>query len=404
MEEKKSLVRVFVKGGILSPDTFLEILTTAKSLGAEFIHLGSRQDLLFSAKDKSKDILDQAFSSIQVQHEVNAFTHQNIVSSYVALDVMASKKWLNQYLYKHILDQFDFSAKYRINLVDPSQSLVPLFTGNINFIASDIDNYWYVYLRFKQFENIPFVYGKLVHSDDLSSLAKVLNDLDRVTNEPEEFWHKQMDNLDIETRSIDEPLKYPQPAFPYYEGLNRESGGNYWLGLYWRNNKFSINFLIALCERSIETHVHTISLTPWKSLIIKGIEEKYLVGWEKLMGRYGINLRHSSLELNWHLPLLSEESLQLKNYLVRALDQQDISTSGLTFTVKPNDDIYLFTSVVIEMNTEGEDGNRTYNILYAKDFNPNSATYLTYVKNVTQSVLPALLMELSVMYFDQIED
>ncbi|MEP3389010.1 MAG: rubredoxin domain-containing protein, partial [Reichenbachiella sp.] len=106
----------------------------------------------------------------------------------------------------------------------------------------------------------------------------------------------------------------PEPAFPYYEGLNREPGGNYWLGLYWRNNKFTINFLIALCKRCMETNVGKISLTPWKSLVIKGIEESYLLGWEKLMGRFGINLRHSSLELNWHLPVLSEEALELKNY------------------------------------------------------------------------------------------
>ncbi|MEP3389011.1 MAG: rubredoxin [Reichenbachiella sp.] len=76
----------------------------------------------------------------------------------------------------------------------------------------------------------------------------------------------------------------------------------------------------------------------------------------------------------------------------------------MTFTIKPNDDIYLFTSVAIEINTAEGDGSNTYNILYAKSFNPNSAEYITYVKNVTKNVLPALLMELSVMYFDQIDD
>ncbi|SMD36997.1 Rubredoxin [Reichenbachiella faecimaris] len=403
--EKKNLVRVFVKGGILSPGDFLQILTTAKELGTEFIHLGSRQDILFPAKDQSKALLQNIFKSINTEYEINEFTHQNIVSSYVALDVMPNKKWLVPHVYHYILDSFDFRAKYRINLVDPSQSMVPLFTGNINFIATSTDNYWYMYLRLKQFNNLPIPYAKIIHGYDLAKAALALNELE-LNDESlsAEDIFSAVDQLEINTLNPVEDLNFPEPAFPYYEGLNREPGGNYWLGIYWRNNKFSINFLIALCKRCMETNVGKISLTPWKSLIVKGIEENYLVGWEKLMGRFGINMRHSSLELNWHLPVLSDEALELKNYLVRALDQQDISTSGLTFTIKPNDDIYLFTSVVIEINTAEGDGSNTYNILYAKSFNPNSAEYVTYVKNVTKNVLPALLMELSVMYFDQIDD
>ncbi|WP_420582783.1 rubredoxin [Reichenbachiella sp.] len=403
--EKKNLVRVFVKGGILSPGDFLRILTTAKELGTEFIHLGSRQDILFPAKDRSQALLENIFKSINTEYEVNEFTHQNVVSSYVALDVMPNKKWLVPHVYHHILDSFNFRAKHRINLVDPSQSMVPLFTGNINFIASTTDNYWYLYLRLKQFDNLPIPYSKVIHGYDLAKAAKALNDLDMNDDSlSSQDIFSVVDQQELNTLNPEEELKYPAPAFPYYEGLNREPGGNYWLGLYWRNNKFTVNFLIALCKRCMETNVGKISLTPWKSLIIKGIEENYLLGWEKLMGRFGINLRHSSLELNWHLPVLSEEALELKNYLVRALDQQDISTSGLTFTIKPNDDIYLFTSVAIEINPAEGEGSNTYNILYAKSFNPNSAEYLTYVKNVTKNVLPALLMELSVMYFDQIED
>lgn len=402
--QKKNLVRVFVKGGILSPGDMLKILTTAKELGTDFIHLGSRQDILFPSKDRSKGLLENIFKSINTEYEVNEFTHQNIVSSYVALDVMPNKKWLVPHVYHHILESFDFRARHRINVVDPSQSMVPLFTGNINFIAASTDNYWYLYLRLKQQDNKPVAYDKLIHGYDLSKVAKSLNEKvleDSALNASTIFsW---IDQLEINTINPLEELKYPEANFPYYEGLNREAGGNYWLGLYWRNNRFTISFLIEVCKRCIETRVGKISLTPWKSLIIKGIEENYLVGWEKLMGRNGINLRHSSLELNWHLPVLSDEALELKTYLVRALDQQDISTSGLTFTIKTNDDIYLFTSVVIEIEGNHEDG-KTYNILYSKDFNPNSAKYLTFAKDVTKNVLPALLIELSVVYYDQIED
>lgn len=402
--KKQDLVRVFVKGGILSPGDFLKIMKIAKDLGSDYVHFGSRQDILFPVKERNKEVLDETFKSINTEYEVNQFTHQNIVSSYVALDVMPNRKWLVPHVYHYILDSFEFKPKYRINLVDPMQSMVPLFTGNVNFIASKEDNFWYLYVRFNSLSNKPVAYSKLIYGYDLCKVANAIDEIDPENNQiSESDLFKELDKLNLNTQNPEEDLKYPDANFPYYEGLNREPGGNYWLGLYWRNNKFNINFLIELCKRCMDTNVGKISLTPWKSFVVKGIEESYLIGWEKLMGRFGINLRHSALELNWHLPVLHESSIELKNYLVRALDQQDISTTGLTFTIKPNDDIYLFTSVVIEMNPSQSDIT-TYNILYSKDFNPNSSEYFTYVKNATKEVLAALLIELSHMFYDQLEE
>ena len=402
--KKQDLVRVFVKGGILSPGDFKKIIVTAKNLGTDYVHFGSRQDILFPVKEKNKEVLDATFKSINTEYEINEFTHQNIVSSYVALDLMPNRKWLVPHVYHYIIDSFEFKPKYRINLVDPMQSMVPLFTGNINFIASKTDNFWYLYVRFKTMDNRSISYPKLIYGYDLSKVATAICSLDMdsgLFDEKDIFG--LIDKLDINTINPEEELKFPSNNFPYYEGLNREAGGNYWLGLYWRNNQFNINFLIHLCDRCMETNVGKISLTPWKSFVVKGIEPTHLIGWEKLMGRFGMNLRHSSLELNWHLPVLHDKALELKNYLVRALDQQDISTSGLTFTVKPDNDIYLFTSVVIEMNPT-TNGVSTYNILYSKNFNPNESEYITYVKNATKEVLPALLIELSQMYYDQLDE
>ena len=99
-------------------------------------------------------MLEQTFKAINAQYEINSFQYQNICSSYVTVDLIPGKSWLVSYVYINILDSFDYEPKLRINVVDPSQGLVPLFTGNINFIASSMDNYWYIYLRLNgQVEN-----------------------------------------------------------------------------------------------------------------------------------------------------------------------------------------------------------------------------------------------------------
>lgn len=403
--EVKDLVRVFVKGGIISPGDFLKIILVAEKLGADYLHFGSRQDILFPAKEKSKAILDKAFESIQFHYEINTFTYQNISSSYVSQDILPGKKWLASHIYHYILDSFTYRPKFRINLVDPSQSLVPLFTGQINFIASNQENYWYVYLRFKDIHDTPWQMPLLVYNEDLVKVAEAIEASDFVVKgwNYEQVFSHLTENTKMNTQPVTEGLVLPETHFPYYEGINRLADGKYWLGLYWRNNKFKTTILRAVMERCMHTEVGKVSLTPWKSFIIKGIFEKDRIGWEKLLGKFGMNLRHSALELNWHLPALDEEALALKIYLVRELDQMDISTYGLTFTIKSAKDITLFTSIVIEKN-EPENSGDTYNILYSKNFNPNITEYQVYARQVDKSVLAPLILELSLIYFENLTD
>ena len=52
---------------------FLKIINTANNLGAEYIHFGSRQDILFPVKERNKNALDETFRSINTEYEVNEF-------------------------------------------------------------------------------------------------------------------------------------------------------------------------------------------------------------------------------------------------------------------------------------------------------------------------------------------
>lgn len=401
----KDLVRVFVKGGIISPGDFLKILIVAEKLGAQHIHFGSRQDILLPVKEQDQVSLDQTFRSIRTAYEINSFNYQNIASSYVAQDILPSKPWLISHIYHYVLDSFDYRPKLRINVVDSSQSLVPLFTGQINFVASNQENFWYVYLRFREMEETPWQMPLLVYTEDLVKVAKTVEQvyLTQGLTNYQELFRIVSETTPMNTQPVTEDLVLPETHFPYYEGINRLRGDKNWLGLYWRSNEYRIATLKAIMKRCIDTEVGKVSLTPWKSFIIKGISDKDLIGWEKLMGKFGMNLRHSALELNWHLPALNKEALDLKFYLVRELDKQDISTYGLTFTIKTSNDITLFTSIVIEKNTDIPE-TTSYNILYSKNFNANEIEYRTYASDVPKTVLTSLIVELSQMYFDNLDD
>lgn len=409
--EKHDLVRVFIRGGVVSPGDMMQILETAADFGNEVIHFGSRQDILFPVNIRSKAILDHTFQAIRTEYDFDGNNYQNIVSSYVAADMLPATSWLHSDTYLYILDDFEkYRSRLKINLADPRQTLVPLFTGNLNFVASRQENYWYLYLNLPEYGGELQRWPALVFTFDVVRTVKALEAV--YLQQPglplADLFSQTMARVQVNNRPLTEDLELPRAPFPAYEGMNKMAGDKYWLGLYWRNNGYPINFLKALCELCVETNIGKISISPWKSFILKGIAEKDKIRYEKLLGKYGINMRHSSLELNWHLPVLDEEALQLKRYLVRTFDQNDISTEGLTFAVKTVP-MELFTSIVVEKNPVSQyagtyDLLPTYQVLYCQDFNPNKRQYLTYARDVLQEDLAPLLMKLSLLYYEQLNN
>lgn len=403
----KEPYRLMINGGVLSPGELKYICEAAEGLGLNAISFGSRQDIIFPEEiDESKF---SQFDKIKFVRPKNDGV-ENIASSYVSSEILPSTSWLTSDRYLYILEQFKHKTKLRINVIDPKQRLVPLFTGNVNFIASHNDDYWYLYLRLPGWKNTK-MYPALIYSWDMDKIELAIENI--LIEEPENVetvFELVSDAVDTNNRTVDKPLEVPFYPFPYYEGMNRIGTDRYWLGLYWRNNRYDLKFLKAMCDLCSENKIGKISITPWKSFIVKGISSKFKLQWEKFLGKFGINVRHSMLEMNWHVPVNDKEALNLKKYLVTNFDQNDISTYGLTFGITSyNSDTYNFTSIVIEKNRQPEIKGDfkirdTYNLLYAKNFDPNTREYFMHVQDVDMVELPGLLMELSKLYFEQLGD
>lgn len=406
-DNKNDLIRVFAKGGILSPADLLNIMEVSTTLGNSHIAFGSRQDVIFPSHGRTIRQIARKCESLNMGYEVGTdkSVYQNIVSSCAAVNVTDTTRWVKEGVYQEIIDDFDYLPKLKINIVDPVQSMVPLFSGEINFVASPLDHYWYLYIRNPRNGDVLERWPRLIFSQDIMRLARILEET--MLNNPgfvvEELYMVLQGKIKVNYRKIEHSLQIAEPNFPYYEGLNALQNGKYWLGLYWRNNQYTVEFMRAACRLCKETNIGKISIIPWKSFIIKNIKAEDCLRWEKLMGKFGINMRHSSLELNWHLPVYDQEALELKRFLTHELNKQDISTFGLTFSIKTFRNYYWFTSVVIERSTDERMAiQESYNILYAKDFNPNHTTYFEYAKAVKKELIPALLIELSKMYFRQL--
>jgi len=401
---KKSLYRLSVRGGILSPGELLRIIELARGLGQDGFHFGSRQDILFHCAPPGGEVMAR-FPKLRLE-EISASKTSNIVCSYVAADIYTRTPWLTSATYLYVLEQFGTEPEFEINITDPRQRLTPLFTGHLNFIASAKEDFWYLYVRLPGWTEME-VFPALVHTWDIVNLAGAVDGETGVDNMPD-FVTLANAGQDLNLQSIDRDLSIPFYPFPYYEGMNRLDAAHYWLGLYWRNNWYDLDFLAATCELCMAHRIGKICITSWKSFIINGIPDGRRIEWEQLLGRFGINARHSSLELNWHLPVADADALELKRYLVREFDRRDISTYGLTFGIAAN---YArpFTSIVIEREqsvamVDGFAVRPTYNLRYARNFDPNTRHYVEYARQVDKAELVELMLELSRLYFERLNE
>lgn len=399
------LTRLIVKGGVISPGELREVVNMGMEQGLTAISFGSRQDIIFP----------KGFTAVEKQkmgkhHFVypNEKSGNNIVSSYVSTDIFRNTPWLTGNKFLYILEQFKEQPKLKVNITDPKQQLVPLFTGHINFIASHHEDYWFVYVRLPKWSKME-LYPVLIYS---WNIAEVYYEIEKLLiEEPdsvEMIFQLVNDALDTNNRTIDQSLQIPFYPFPYYEGMNKLGIDQYWLGLYWRNNLYDLDFLKEMCDLCFDCKIGKICITPWKSFVIKGIPKDRKLDWEKFLGKKGINVRHSLLELNWHLPVNTEWALNLKTFLVRTLDQYDISTYGLTFGISEyNREGHYFTSIIVEKNEAPKNLENikirdTYNVLFAKNFDPNTKEYIVHTQDIDKIELPNILIELSKKYFEEL--
>ena len=138
------------------------------------------------------------------------------------------------------------------------------------------------------------------------------------------------------------------PAFtlPYYEGFNR-AGEQIWLGIWRRDERFSVALLQELCRGCLQTRGGQLCTTPWKSLVIKGIAPADHRLWDAVLGRHRLNVRHAANELNWQVEDGRPAGLALKHELVRYFNEGDVRTYQLCFAIKTQPQTGLFGSVVV---------------------------------------------------------
>jgi rubredoxin len=397
-------------GGIISPGNLYHILVAAKKARLRFVRFGLRQQLLIDIFSYNLKTFTDELDQMGIIYEVDTDQFPNIVSSYPAEDIFIRNSWLTEGVYKDIFDSINFRPFVKVNICDNNQSFTPMLTGNINWIASSQSaHYWHLIIRFPK-TNVVYEWDKLCYTNNIAAMTQQItsimeaNKIDFIDNEEAKGAQlfSLLDTSDFIIKPAESPVSLSTFNLPYYEGLNRYDN-KYWLGIYRRDELFGVDFLIKACILCLDTKLGQLCCTSWKTIIIKGINEEHKHYWNSLLEEFEINMRHGQNELNFQLEDHCVEGLALKNYLVKHLSINDTRTFGICFGIKTRKKSEIFSSILIRkrylINVLGIRLIPVYDILCAKNFNPNERTGFIFSKGNPKSLLPEQLRRAVIKFY-----
>jgi len=115
-------------------------------------------------------------------------------------------------------------------------------------------------------------------------------------------------------------------------------------------------------------------------------------------------LRHAANELNFQVEDNSFKALQLKHHLVKYLNDDDTRTIGVCIGIKARRKSEVFCNILVRRRPLLRIGKfeffHVYDILCAKDYNPNERTEFVYSKDNPKFVLAEQLRRAVLSYYN----
>lgn len=397
---RSKLIRIYNPGGSISTGKLRELVKCAYKVGIKTLHIGTRQNIIIKTEDKTefKNII-QELNNKDIHHNSHVNTQPNIISSLPTVGIFLTTPWVNEGVFFDIFDSFDYIPKLKVNIVDPEQTLIPVFSGELNFIASKKEEYWYLHVNIDN-ETPPKEWPTLIHSSSISEVCKRIEDviLSNFNISIDALINEVSDTLNYTSLANLDSFVPKKSSLPYYEGLHIY-GQKCWLGISSRNNDFTIEFMDMIVALAKKANIGKIHLTPWRSILIKNIPVEHIPAWEALLGEFNINTNHSSLEMNWQLKALDSWALKLKHYLFKRFDQLNIRTEGITFSLGGFGDIS--TSIIIDRKKGLLPFMDTYKVSHRKNFDPNQFEVIPFADRVSKKELVDTLLYLCKQFYKQ---
>ncbi len=352
-------IRVFSEGGRLRTHDMLAMARSAMTIGLTHLRVDIRQSIHFCMANNQQiegAQVDALVSSLAaLGFRVASEGAHNIVSSLPSVRLFPSSSWLDAGTYSVLLKQLYengsadggvdvyIQPKQRmqlsVGLMDGAQDLIPILNSHLNFIASEREGYWQLWVQYGAWQDAPVLFPYLISSLSVAQISGVLS-ADLIAGaDLADCAQRYATDTQWQLIEISSPIQAPiQSAIPRYEGFMAYENMHA-LGMVRADQMFELLAIEQMLKLMLQQGLDEIYLTPWGSLLIKGIHAGELKAWNRFLCRYHWGVGLPYVQLNWLMDAAQDAQtslsslIALRDRLAHTLHEHGLRTWGMIFGI-----------------------------------------------------------------------
>ena len=380
----KSLIhqlRLRSSGGILPIRNLRTLAEFAMANGTETLCMQTRQDVLVHPVDPASlkhfpGLSDMVDIEALGQHPV----HFTITTSRPARHLSKHIDWLDDSAFQEVLDYFTVPPTIRVALSDPTQNIVPVFSGDVIFLATEVRGYWQIVLQKNQ-EPLYFS-QEAVPSESIPEIVQFLELC--MSTAPDAQLEEMLESLryqfNDEMIRIDPALTLMSDDRLDFLGFQPSmESGKYNLGIHCPYGEYPPAFIQEICVLARKQTIKKIALSPTGAVIIPFIKPTDTSAWRRLLGRYGIPI-HPEGYAPYTLCADNPISRNVTRKIHSELAQRNIPASGLSLSIDSDTkdgEASISISRTLEPKGLSRFLNTRYTLRYYEDFDPLRGAHIT---------------------------
>lgn len=315
------------RGGRISVTRLQDICRAAIRSQIETFSLTPRQEILISESPKKiesfRKLLDKQERSY---HKESG----NTVSSIMTFDVFPSTNWLNQGVFSKVITSLPEDSPFTFSFIDPKQNYVPQLDSQLNFIASNELNYWYLVVDQLPGQSTPYTWPVMIGTDAIYQFVSSF----------EKYWKEESADIQEVAGRLNSEVKYNNLAFLKEFSLENEyplfPDGFYGLNptyLFINMEKYSFakcNSMLSVCFNQDMPYVY---FNAWSGFVIGPINNGQAQEWGDFLARESIKTGKAQYELNWRVETGQTELRRLRKKLTRYFFDSELRVNGTSFSL-----------------------------------------------------------------------
>ena len=395
MSKSLSDICIATRGGWLAPAELRYIAEAAMANGDGKLTITSRHEVLLrSIRGAEQMRLEYHLSNLRISTSTQS-DRPNVTTTRAVLGFGKQTTWLSQGVFDTLLDRLYDAPSLPVCIADPVQHHLPVMTGVVNLLASDVADHWRIALAFPDAERVAFVSGT-VSSNYAPVAVRLIADLLADHRDASFAEHMRVvqsgltrllrpDGLANAAPHVDEPavLGFVQSA---------ETGER---GLSLAGPVFPAAMLVDCCVLAMARNWSGVGMTAWGELFFRGIPEESIADIRRTLVRHRYRMDTASA-----LRVMSMDASCAD--LARTLIQSDVggllATAGLPVAFVSGAAGFPDTPIVVQRAGEARGRRTRWNVGVRERFDARSGELEFMARDIREGTLPDILTEILLQF------